>query len=47
MYNLECHANMTKAKYELHLVNAHGDKRHESGITENLAIIARKGRLKT
>jgi hypothetical protein len=47
MYNLECHANLTKAKYELHLVNAHGDKRHESRVEANLAIALRKGRLKS
>ena len=46
IYNLECHENVTKAKYELHLFNAHGDKRYESRVMENHAIVVRKGRLK-
>ena len=46
MYSLECHGNLTKAKYELHLVNAHGDKRYESSVLANHAIIVRKGCLK-
>ncbi len=46
MYNLELHANRTKAEYELHLFNAHNDKSYEGSVMTNLAIVARNGRLK-
>jgi hypothetical protein len=46
MYNLECHANLTKAEYELHLFSAHDDKTYEGSAMANLAIVARNGRLK-
>jgi hypothetical protein len=46
IYNLECHGDLTKAKYELHLFNAHGDKRYESRVMANHATVVRKGRLK-
>jgi hypothetical protein len=46
LYRIECHANETKAKYELHLVNAHGDKTYEHSVTTNLTILLREGRLK-
>jgi hypothetical protein len=43
---LERVRDLTKAKCELHLFNAHGDKRYESSVMENDAIVVRKGRLK-
>jgi hypothetical protein len=45
-YDLECHENLNKAKNELHLFNVHGDKRYESRVMANHAIVVRKGRLK-
>lgn len=45
-YNLECHENLNKAKDELHLCNVHGDKRYESMVMANRAIVVRKVRLK-
>ena|SRR5258708_2805500 len=45
-YNLECQENLNKAKDELHLFDVHGDKRYESRVMANRAIVVRKGRLK-
>jgi hypothetical protein len=46
MYRLELSANESKAEFELHLFQAHGDKQYESSALRNLEIVLREGRLK-
>ena len=43
---LERYANLARAKYELHLAEAHKDETHQRNVDTNLAIVIREGRLK-
>jgi len=46
LYRRQMAANLTRAKYGVHLGADHKDANHQHDLGSNLAIILRKGRLK-
>jgi hypothetical protein len=45
MNRFECHANLARAAYELHLVSAHRKEVDDRAVMRNLEIVVRNGRL--